>query len=60
MPKCLDCGNTRVFHVEYSHWDRVFYYENGEYQDSKNIDVETTETPPSCGECHSVNCEGDF
>lgn len=61
MPKCLDCGNTRMF-TELSVVTDVVRYDRGLF-----VHVETTDINPcyewgnpiECYECDSKNIEGE-
>ena len=57
MPKCLDCGNTKLFWYDETGHKLGEYDEKGYLQDvvvSSYADVENGE----CNECSSKNIEG--
>jgi hypothetical protein len=60
MPKCLDCNNTIKFYVPVYGY-QIFYYKNNKLNDivQEYLEVDP-EAPIKCGECESVNLEGEL
>lgn len=59
MPKCLDCGNTKLFSYTESSYNEAEYSETGDLVDVFHNHYHPIEDG-ECMNCHSKKIEGDL